>query len=199
MDSIVNVGAFRALTRAMGPGNRACLWVQGCPFRCKGCGSPQHLSHEPHQLVSVQEICQWITKAMREKRIEGISFSGGEPFAQATALATIAAYARSLGLSTLSWTGYTLEGLRSIRAPIEADSLLQNLDVLIDGPFVQGLTSPELPLRGSLNQRIHLLTNRYSPKAFERSHLECRNLDGILEVIGVADYEEVKTILALLL
>ena len=198
MQPIVNVGAFRALTRAMGPGKRACLWVQGCSLRCDGCGSPQHLDAEPSNLAPVQEICSWITSAKAEHDIEGLSFSGGEPFEQAEAVAQIAAHAKSLGLSTLAWSGHLLERLRSDRGPKNSMELLANLDVLIDGRFVKTLVTSDLPLRGSRNQRIHRLTDRYVDTDFLQTHLECKREGDVLEIIGVTDYEEIKLVLSLL-
>ncbi|MBR0102887.1 MAG: radical SAM protein, partial [Selenomonadaceae bacterium] len=75
--------------------------------------------------------------------------SGGEPFLQVEAANEIARAAKSFGLSIWCYTGYKLEEL-----PPDAEPLLENIDVLIDGEFVEGLRDLELQFCGSRNQRI---------------------------------------------
>jgi organic radical activating enzyme len=93
---------------------------------------------------------------------EGISFSGGEPFLQASALALLAREVRRSGRSVVSYSGFTLQELQSGEVP-DAAALLSELDILIDGPFVPAQAAT-LPWRGSSNQQIHFLTDRYGPQ-----------------------------------
>ena len=91
--------------------------------------------------------------------IEGLTLSGGEPFAQNTDLMKVfLSSVRTTGLSVMAYTGY-------LREDLEADEgkrdLLEFIDVLVDGPYVEGEDHGEL-WRGSSNQRIHFLTTRYS-------------------------------------
>lgn len=145
--------------------------------------------------VTIAEVCAWIDRAATEHCIEGVSFSGGEPFAQASALATIAHHAHSHGLSTLAWSGWTRAHLEGPEAPAGSRDLLTQLDVLIDGPYVAAL-GPSQPLRGSSNQTIHLLTVRYRPEDVARATLEVRiGNDGIV-VSGVTDYSTLRATLA---
>jgi anaerobic ribonucleoside-triphosphate reductase activating protein len=87
----------------------------------------------------------------------GVTFSGGEPFAQASALAAVARKVKAAGLNVMSFTGYTLKQLQSKSAPPGAEELLAELDILIDGPFVQSLAvnSPISPVSSS-NQNVHI-------------------------------------------
>ncbi|MBI4450329.1 radical SAM protein [Candidatus Uhrbacteria bacterium] len=195
----VLVGAFEPATRAMGPGVRACLWVRGCPMRCAGCATPEFLAvGRPEHAVTVSEICDRIDRAVERDSITGVSFSGGEPFAQAPALARIAEHARSRGLSTLSWSGFTRQHLEGPRALVGNRELLRQLDVLIDGPFVQRRANGD-PLRGSSNQRIHLLTGRHRLEEFAQADVEVRlERDGRIVTTGVMDYAVTDAALALL-
>ena len=83
---------------------------------------------------------------------DGLSFSGGEPFSQAKNCTALARAARKAGLNVWCWTGYTFEALLS--GSDAQRELLQEIDVLIDGPFVLEEWTQELPWRSSRNQRL---------------------------------------------
>lgn len=96
-----------------------------------------------------------IAKIKKNPLLKGVTFSGGEPFLQAGILAEIAKECHSLGLDIISYTGYTFEELvRGFEEHPEWKSLLENIDVLIDGPFIEEKKSLMLLFRGSSNQRI---------------------------------------------
>jgi anaerobic ribonucleoside-triphosphate reductase activating protein len=117
-------------------------------------------------------------------KIDGVTFSGGEPFEQAKALAELAKKCRDMGLSVISYSGYTLSELKRDRAPhLGSRSLLNQLDVLIDGPFRLKLAG-DLPYRGSSNQLIHLLTDRYSLDDFVSVRVEIRIDEKGIQVTG---------------
>lgn len=146
----------------------------------------------------MSDVCTWIDRAIAGHGITGVSFSGGEPFAQALALARIAKHARTCGLSTLSWSGFVRTHLEGPQAPTGSRELLGQLDVLIDGPFVQHRANGD-PLRGSENQRIHLLTNRHRPEEFTQADIEVRlGSDDTIVTTGVMDYAATEAALALL-
>ncbi|GAB4237418.1 MAG: hypothetical protein Kow0049_23170 [Stanieria sp.] len=137
-----------------GPGCRAVVWVQGCLRECPGCFNPDSWSFEINQLMSVDTLVEKITSNPRN---EGVTFSGGEPFWQAPALADLARKVKARGLNVMSFTGFTLERLQSEYAPAGSQDLLSQLDILIDGPYIQSLAlnSPESPV-SSTNQRVHI-------------------------------------------
>ena len=141
-------------SRALGPGLRYVIWTQGCPFHCKGCTTPEGQAIVERLMVDVELMAADI---IRRRYIEGITISGGEPFLQAASLAHLIRLVRKErpDLNFIAFTGFNIEALRSS----EAKSLLSELDVLIDGPFVQYLKIKK-GLRGSSNQRFHFLTNR---------------------------------------
>jgi len=100
-----------------------------------------------------------------ESDVEGITLLGGEPFAQASACAKLALYARARGLSVMVFTGYTLAELESRVALGEAfvAELLGACDLLVDGRFERDDLDTSRRWIGSKNQRMHFRTDRYAP------------------------------------
>ena len=82
----------------------------------------------------------------------GVTFSGGEPFAQAAEFAQLAVLLKEKGYEVASYSGYTFEAL--INGTEDQKLLLGSIDILIDGPFIQAQKSLEIAFRGSRNQRI---------------------------------------------
>ena len=93
-----------------------------------------------------------LEEVMQNPLCRGVTFSGGEPFAQAEGFAKLAALLKEKGYEVASYSGYTFEQLLS-GTPAQR-KLLEAIDVLIDGPFLQAEKSLELNFRGSRNQRI---------------------------------------------
>jgi len=142
---------------ALGPGRRVALWVAGCPFRCPGCITPELLEARGGKAVSVDRLA---TRMLRlDPRLDGITLSGGEPFAQAGALAALLerVLASRPHWSVIAFSGFRLARLR--RMGDEAACLLERIDMLIDGPYVRERPSIH-PLAGSGNQEVHYLTAR---------------------------------------
>lgn len=132
-----------------GPGIRTTLFAQGCPHHCPGCHNPETWDFAGGQEASLDQILG----VVRFNPISrGVTFSGGEPFAQAAGFARIAKALKAEGYEVAAYSGYCFEQLLS--GTPEQRELLQWLDVLIDGPFIQEEKSLELVFRGSRNQRI---------------------------------------------
>ena len=141
----------------LGPGMRAVLWVQGCPLRCPGCVAAETLPFEGGNPVGVNGLA---TELAALPDIEGVTFSGGEPTAQAAALCNLMDRLRGVRpLSFVSYSGFTLEHLRH-HGNTAVRAFLDRLDVLIDGPYVEARHT-DLRWRGSDNQRVHFLSDRY--------------------------------------
>lgn len=130
-----------------GDGIRYVIFVQGCPHHCPGCHNPQTHSFDGGKLVSVDDLLRDISK--RKKYIDGITLSGGEPFCQSDQCCIIAEKAHELGLTVWCYTGYLFEALYG-----QGNKLLEFVDVLVDGPFIQERRSLSLEFRGSNNQRL---------------------------------------------
>jgi anaerobic ribonucleoside-triphosphate reductase activating protein len=158
----LNIMGYLNRSEVNGPGCRAVVWVQGCWRECPDCFNPSSWSLAVNQLVSVEELAERI---LSEPANQGVTFSGGEPFLQATALAALARQVKAAGLNVMSFTGYTLSELRSPSAPEGAVDLLNQLDILIDGPYVSALAihKPDSPV-SSRNQRLHIFNPAFADK-----------------------------------
>lgn len=156
----LNIMGYINESEVNGSGCRAVVWVQGCLRECPGCFNPQSWSFEINQLISVDKLAQ---KILSNPRNQGVTFSGGEPFWQAPALAELARQVKVAGLNVMSFTGFTLEQLQSQSAPAGAQDLLKQLDILIDGPYVESLAinSPDSPVSSS-NQRMHIFNPAFT-------------------------------------
>jgi anaerobic ribonucleoside-triphosphate reductase activating protein len=150
----LNIMGYVHKSEVNGPGCRAVVWMQGCLRECPSCFNPESWSFEINQLISVDTLVEKITSNSHN---EGVTFSGGEPFWQAPALADLARKVKAKGLNVMSFTGFTLERLQSEYAPAGTQDLLAQLDILVDGAYIQSLAvnSPDSPVSSS-NQRVHV-------------------------------------------
>ena len=150
----LNIMGYVDESEVNGPGSRVVVWLQGCSRECDGCFNPQSWSFEINQLISVNEL---IEKILANPKNTGVTFSGGEPFWQASALTQVAIKVKESGLNVMSFTGFTLEQLQSENAPIASQELLGQLDILIDGAFVKSLAiNDPNSLVSSANQKVHI-------------------------------------------
>lgn len=156
----LRVHAVEQASRANGPGARFVVWFQGCTLGCPGCFNPTTHAAGGGTSVAIADLVEQLTRAAQKSapRLEGLSLSGGEPLQQAEAAVALLDAARALGLSTLAFSGYTID---EIRALPHGPEVLARLDVLIDGRYVAG-DRLATGLRGSANQRIQLLTPHYT-------------------------------------
>ena len=150
--------AVEPRSRANGPGARFVVWFQGCTLGCPGCFNPTTHDATAGRSVPLDELIDQLTRTARDGRIEGLSLSGGEPLQQPAAARSLLEAARRLGLSTLAFSGYTIDEIRGLPA---GPDILARLDVLIDGRYI-ARDRVATGLRGSANQRIQLLTPRYT-------------------------------------
>jgi anaerobic ribonucleoside-triphosphate reductase activating protein len=158
----LNIMGYVDQSEVNGPGCRAVVWVQGCPRECSGCFNPDSWSYEINQLISIETLAENI---LSNHNNTGVTFSGGEPFLQASGLAVLARKLKAAGLNVMSFTGYTLKQLLSESAPPGAALLLAELDILIDGPFIQSqaINSPSSPV-SSKNQQVHIFNPAFQDK-----------------------------------
>ncbi|WP_071187395.1 4Fe-4S single cluster domain-containing protein [Trichormus sp. NMC-1] len=155
----LNIMGYVDKSEVNGPGCRAVVWVQGCPRECDGCFNPDSWTFEINQLVAIDTLAADI---ITNPHNTGVTFSGGEPFWQASALANLARQVKAAGLNVMSFTGFTLKQLQSESAPPGSQELLAELDILIDGPFIQSqaINSPTSPV-SSRNQQVHVFNPEF--------------------------------------
>lgn len=138
-----------------GEGICVSLWVQGCPHRCKGCHNPESWDFNGGEYKNNDILLKEIYDAISANGIQrNFSILGGEPLAPQNINDTYyilwEVKQRYPSIKTFVWTGYTLEQLKEMYK----DTLLENVDVLIDGPFIEAERDITLKFRGSKNQRI---------------------------------------------
>ena len=131
-----------------GPGIRYVLFTQGCPHGCPGCHNPQTHDFAGGKEVQVSDLLTDITK---RPFVKAVTLSGGEPFCQAGPLSELAAGLKEQGFHLMCYSGYTVEELLQ---KDDARPLLEKLDLLVDGRFVESRKNIELRFRGSDNQRV---------------------------------------------
>lgn len=143
-----------------GPGIRITVFCQGCPHHCPGCHNSETWAFAGGTEYTPDEVYRRIRKNPLAK---GITFSGGEPFAQAEENAVLAGMLKDAGYEIAAYTGYTFEQLLEGTAAQKA--FLEKIDILIDGPFIEAQRSLDLLFRGSKNQRILNVLNSLQAKA----------------------------------
>lgn len=135
-----------------GKGIRCTVFVQGCPHNCKSCHNPHTHSYTDGEVVPLCDITERIEN---NPLLDGITFSGGEPFVYPAELADLAEWAHENRLNVWCYTGYTYDELQEIaQKDPETSRLLEGIDVLIDGRFEQDKKNLLLKFKGSENQRI---------------------------------------------
>jgi len=150
-----------------GPGIRVVLFVQGCDNACEHCHNPESWDINGGEEYTVREVVKKIKNAASaakrrslhkaasaaHKEIQGVTFSGGEPFMHAGALVKVARAVKRMGLDITVYTGYLYEELCA-RPDEDVQALLALADYLIDGPYIHAKRDIGLKFRGSANQRV---------------------------------------------
>jgi anaerobic ribonucleoside-triphosphate reductase activating protein len=177
----------------LGPGCRIGLWLQGCTIRCKGCVSQDTWPADPARAIPVKSIVDWCKRVAKDG-FDGITISGGEPFDQPKALATLLdglitwRTAAGLDFDILCYSGHPLKTLQKKHA-----KLLARLDALIPEPYADGRPLGHL-WRGSDNQTLVPLSDRgrvryetaiAAPQAESEKRMQVAVEDGRLWLIGI--------------
>ena len=149
-EKVIRVCGIEPESIVDGPGFRYVIFVQGCPHHCKGCHNPESWDPAAGHDMTVGEI---FDEVQARTGLRGVTFSGGEPFEQADALADLGRLIKDSGLSLMSYSGYTLEELEERHDPA-TDELLGMLDMLVDGRYVEAQRNLTLVYCGSENQRV---------------------------------------------
>lgn len=135
-------------TMVDGPGFRTTIYCAGCQHACPGCHNPQSWNEEGGRRMSITDIMEVI----KADPFANVTFSGGDPMFQPEAFTALAKEIhRQTNKDIWCYTGFTFESLlkNTMRR-----ALLEQINVLVDGPFVQSLRDETLAFRGSSNQRL---------------------------------------------
>lgn len=156
----MNYAVIKKFDIANGPGVRVSLFVSGCRHKCKNCFNSEVWDFNYGKSFTSDTVNE-IIEALSPSHIEGFSLLGGEPFEpeNQSCLAELLAEIKSKLPSKTIWcyTGflYDTQLLQGKVGDLQTvKKMLSNIDVLVDGKFVEELKSPDLIFRGSSNQRI---------------------------------------------
>ena len=131
-----------------GPGFRTSIYCAGCHHECPGCHNPQSWNPGGGHPMTTDEVMKIIVA----DPYANVTFSGGDPMYQAEGFTELARAIRSQTQKTIwCYTGFTFEAI--VKIP-RYRQLLDEIDVLVDGPFVKSLRDEDLLFRGSSNQRL---------------------------------------------
>jgi len=141
-----------------GPGLRLSVFTQGCHHNCPGCHNPQ--THDPDggYWMTAEEILKEIE---RNPLLDGITVTGGEPFLQAERLLPLCREIKRRGYSLIIYTGYTWEELEENETFMELAGIA---DTVIDGRYEEKSRSLALSWRGSANQNIIDVAERFTER-----------------------------------
>lgn len=142
-------------SHVLGPGRRYVLWTQGCLRCCQGCITPESRPLDGGVDIDIGALAYDIVSL---PNIDGVTISGGEPFLQAKGVGRLLelVHRERPEMTVIAYTGFRQEELDVVP---DANALLQHVDVLIDGEYVESLNDG-VGIRGSSNQRIIPLTHR---------------------------------------
>lgn len=130
-----------------GVGIRDVIFTAGCPHHCYGCHNPETWNINNGKDYTIQDIIKELNTHCN------LTLSGGEPFIQAKQLTELILEYKKIKpeLNVWVYSGYTYEQI--IKDPKKKE-LLEEIDVLVDGRYIDELKDLTLPFRGSSNQRI---------------------------------------------
>ena len=163
----------------LGPGKRVGIWFCGCPRRCEGCSNPELWEFQDRYYTSPQIVYELVIQIASSRHIDGFTITGGDPLYQADDLQQLIVLLRTISEDILVYTGYSIHEL--------SDGELEGIAVLIDGEYIESRNN-DCILRGSDNQTIHILDQRYEEKYksyLSRSINQIQNfmtLDGVISV-----------------
>lgn len=154
----MNYAVIKKFDIANGPGVRVSLFVSGCRHYCKNCFNREAWDFS-YGKPFTDDTADEIIKALSPQHITGFSLLGGEPFEPENQLELVKLLKRIKekmpDKDIWCYTGFLFdEQLLSGNVGEHAKDMLQNIDVLVDGKFVEELKTPDLLFRGSSNQRI---------------------------------------------
>lgn len=145
-DIFYNVLKIIRGTTVDGPGFRTSIYLSGCSHHCPGCHNPQSSNPENGDKMTLEEIMRVV-----EEEDFDVTLSGGDPLFHPEKLKPLVEALKEDNRNVWVYTGYIWEEIIKSRGLLDA---IKAADVLIDGPYVESLRDPDLPFRGSSNQRL---------------------------------------------
>ena len=143
---------------SLGPGERLVIWTIGCSKHCYNCANPELWESQPAKDVDVNQLFELIKNAVKTKKIDGITITGGDPFEQILELIKLLPLLHEITDDILVYTGYTVAEISGDGDIAATDSdwvtLKKYITVLIDGSYNDLQNDNQCVLRGSTNQNL---------------------------------------------
>lgn len=171
--------------KTLGPGLRYAIWTQGCIHNCKNCIAPDtHPLDKNGYWLGIEELYLEIEENMKKENIRGITISGGEPLLQAEPLVELIKRLKErTQLDIICFTGFEYSYLKN-KKDKSIEYILANIDILIDGKYIEEKNENNY-LRGSSNQNMIFLSERYREYENDMKNLKNRNI----EIMWINDRE----------
>lgn len=171
--------------KTLGPGLRYAIWTQGCIHNCKNCIAPDtHPLDKNGYWLGIEELYLEIEENMKKENIRGITISGGEPFLQAKPLVELIKRLKErTQLDIICFTGFEYSYLKN-KKDKSIEYILADIDILIDGKYIEEKNENNY-LRGSSNQNMIFLSERYREYENDMKNLKNRNI----EIMWINDRE----------
>ncbi len=154
-EKVMYVARILYPVEVLGPGKRIGIWFCGCTHHCKGCSNPELWERQEKYKVSMDTVMKLIHKISDYNDVDGFTITGGDPMEQPKELSELIENLILINDDILVYTGYEIDELSA--------NSLKNISVLIDGKYQEDLNSNSL-LRGSTNQKIHILSDKHKEK-----------------------------------
>ena len=164
-EPVFNIDSIVLKSRTVGPHERLAIFFQGCDINCEGCSNQNLVPFRKKHMIPLSKLMIIITEAQRDHGIEGVTLLGGEPTLQ-KGLSELCSAIKSMDLGLILYTGKLMNETEK--------SILNQMDLVIDGPFLKHQMEHERRGIGSRNQRLILLSERYKNDIswFYESHRE---------------------------
>ncbi len=169
-----NIAHIEPSSQIYGPGKRFVVWFQGCTLACKGCWNVAMWSHKAKALIDRKEL---LAKILACSGITGVTFLGGEPLQQPKNLLWLVQSLKGSGLDIMLYSGYEQDELKNMPY---ANQILEHVDILVVGRYEQAQRNTSLQWRGSENQKICFLSDRYDLSIVQ----ECNQVEIHIDEFG---------------
>lgn len=182
----MNVARILYPVEVLGPGKRLGIWVCGCRRGCKGCSNPELWVQKPEYEVTVEDLMSLVRRISDSHKVDGFTISGGEPMDQPEGLSQLITQLSAYSKDILIYTGYRIDELKKREDPA-TNIILSRAAVLIDGEYREE-ENIDVPLRGSFNQRIHILIPEMAEgyeKYLASAHNQIQNFTTLNGVVSV--------------
>lgn len=187
------VGRIVYPVTTLGPGDRLVIWTTGCSKKCKGCMAMDLQTQHYNDYIDNEKLIRIITDIINTHDVDGITISGGDPLEQVDDMCAILPAIKELCDDVLVYTGYSYGEVESLLNDEQLKIINDNVSVLVDGRYIDELNDSVSAMRGSTNQNIIFLQEKYRRIYLDYisngRKIECRLAGNSVLLIGILNRE----------